>query len=411
MATENSRGRAGAELDDMQPLIEHDNADTEAEDEDVLQLRGYLDRSKKARLRRNVFVLAGITVLVVGIIISVHFWKKHRHSTSTTFIPPSSNSTYLIALRVLQVTSQEPHFFPEHQPKRTQIKYGPMKVPGRGHYDGMKNFKLKDVVPPCRGCMIVWMHAGLEFLHGGEAEPKHGMWLHHTVLQNNARVAAKGCWDGKKEKEGKKERFFASGNEKTVVDLGVNGTEKVGYWIGEKDHMSMSTELMNMNKESQTAVLTLTFEYIPYQPHDFSSTTPIWMDIGGCHSMVPVPSGGPLFEIESPVWTSTINGRIATVLGHLHDGGERLSLHRDSKEVCDIKAAYGMKNEFEHHDPDMDMSHITSMSTCNSVGRLTVGEEWMIKAHYNLEKHEPMLNGHGQPEPIMGIDIMYVVKD
>ncbi|RDW63661.1 hypothetical protein BP6252_11206 [Coleophoma cylindrospora] len=394
MAAENSRGRAGAELDDMQPLIGHEDANTEDEEEDVLQLRGYLDRSKKFRFRRNVFVLAGIAVLVVAIIVSAHFWKKHRRT-----------------LRILQVTTQEPHFFPEHKPKRVQIKYGPMKVPGHGHHDGMKNFKLKDVAPPCRGCMIVWMHAGLEFMHGGEAEPKHGMWLHHTVLQNNARPAAKGCWDGNKEKEGKKERFFASGNEKTVADLGVNGTEKVGYWFGEKDHMSMSTELMNMNKESQTAVLTLTFEYIPYQPHDFSSTTPIWMDIGGCHSSVPVPSDRSLFEVESPVWTSTINGRIATVLGHLHDGGERLSLHRDSKEVCEIKAVYGMKNEFEHHEPGMDMSHITSMSTCNDAGRLTVGEEWMLKAHYNLDKYEPMLNGHGQPEPIMGIDIMYVIKD
>jgi hypothetical protein len=81
----------------------------------------------------------------------------------------------------------------------------------------MKSIKMRDVKMPCRECSIFWMQAGLEFWDGRYAGPKEGMWLHHTVLRNEGREATKSC------KMGGTERFFASGNERTVVDLGSNG--------------------------------------------------------------------------------------------------------------------------------------------------------------------------------------------
>jgi hypothetical protein len=173
----------------------------------------------------------------------------------------------------------------------------------------------------------------------------------------------------------------------------------------------MATELMNAHEEERTAVLTITYEYIPYRALDFSTTTPIWLDIGGCHSDVPVPSDKTSFELASPAWTSSINGRVVTVVSHLHDGGIHLQLQRDGKEVCNSKADYGMTTKFESHTHDMDMSHITRMSECYDGGRMSVGEEWTVKAHYDLEKHEPMMGHHGEPEPVMVIAVVYVVED
>jgi hypothetical protein len=66
--------------------------------------------------------------------------------------------------------------------------------------------------------MIVWMQAGLEYLDRRYAGVEEGMWLHHTVLHNDAKAAVHNC-----DKEKRRQRFFASGNERSVVDLSGNG--------------------------------------------------------------------------------------------------------------------------------------------------------------------------------------------
>ena len=81
----------------------------------------------------------------------------------------------------------------------------------------MRNFKCTPL-PPCRDCILTWMHATLEYTDGSDANAETGMWLHHTVWQNTKRGDAM-CSNRKKGGE----RFFASGNERTPVDLTTGG--------------------------------------------------------------------------------------------------------------------------------------------------------------------------------------------
>jgi hypothetical protein len=173
----------------------------------------------------------------------------------------------------------------------------------------------------------------------------------------------------------------------------------------------MTTELMNENKKEQTVALTITYEYIPYMPQDFSTVTPIWLDIGGCQSEVHIPPTRFSYEYEGPVWTSSIDGRVATVVSHLHDGGVKIRVQRDGEDVCVSEAEYGMVSNSGSHKHGAEMSHITNMSECHDVGRMRIGEEWAVKAQYDTGKHEPMFDGDGNPEPIMGIAMVYVVED
>jgi hypothetical protein len=98
------------------------------------------------------------------------------------------------------------------------IKYGPFTVPGSGQDMGMKGFKIADAKAPCDECLITWMRAGLEYSDGTIADAHNGMWLHHTVLSNTVQTPVKAC----KKKHGG-EKFFASGNERTILDLTING--------------------------------------------------------------------------------------------------------------------------------------------------------------------------------------------
>jgi hypothetical protein len=188
-------------------------------------------------------------------------------------------------------------------------------------------------------------------------------------------------------------------------------TEKIGYWFGNGDNISMDTELMNANEGERTVAVTITYEYIPYLPEGFSIATPLWLDIGGCHSEIPVPPKSNKFELGSPVWTSPINGHVVTVVSHLHDGGVNLRLQKDGQDVCVSEAEYGSVSTSEAHHYGKETSHITRMFECYGVGNMSVGEEWTVRARYDLEKHEPMLNGYGEPEPVMGIAMVYVVED
>jgi hypothetical protein len=173
----------------------------------------------------------------------------------------------------------------------------------------------------------------------------------------------------------------------------------------------MTTELMNERKTEQTAALTVTYEYIPYMPQDFSLVTPIWLDIGGCQSEVHIPPTRFSYEYAGPVWNSSINGHVATVVSHLHDGGVKIRVQRDGEDVCVSEAEYGMVSNSGSHKHGAEMSHITNMSECHDVGRMRIGEEWAVKAQYDTGKHEPMFDGNGNPEPIMGIAMVYVVED
>jgi hypothetical protein len=181
----------------------------------------------------------------------------------------------------------------------------------------------------------------------------------------------------------------------------------------------MMTELMNVHSSPRTAVLTITYEYIPYNPDDFETVTSVWLDIGGCRrSDIDVPKDKTSFHFCSPGWKSTISGRIICVLGHLHDGGTHLDVRKDDESVCRSVPKYDDK-EMDHgdghdlvrrHGGGMDMSHITKMSMCHNIGRIEAGEKWTVRADYDIAAHPPMLDVNGVPEGVMGIAVMYVVE-
>ena len=83
--------------------------------------------------------------------------------------------------------------------------------------NGMADYYIDNAHMPCKDCLITWMQAGLEYSNGTDANTNTGLWLHHMGLSNYGRPDAV-CdryWGG--------ERFFASGNERTAVDISMNG--------------------------------------------------------------------------------------------------------------------------------------------------------------------------------------------
>lgn len=115
------------------------------------------------------------------------------------------------------MTTETAQFFPQHHSQRVKIRYGPFTVPSMDVNNGMKDFTQAMVQKPCSDCLLTWMQAGLEYPNGSIANANTSLWLHHTVFSNLDRTAVI-CSEA-----GSGDPFFASGNERTPMDICVNG--------------------------------------------------------------------------------------------------------------------------------------------------------------------------------------------
>ncbi|KAF2664969.1 hypothetical protein BT63DRAFT_443282 [Microthyrium microscopicum] len=328
------------------------------------------------------------------------------------------------------ITKLEPQFFKDLKSQRVRVKYGPHSVPSSKVIGGMATFLDRNAAKPCDDCLITYMHAGLEYPNGTVANSDTGMWLHHSVAINVGRKDTV-C----QASELAPQRFFASGNERTPVDLSVGGTSKTGYYLKAKDKMFMLMELMNEIPEMRDAVMTVDYEFIPGMPKGFQALDTIWLDIGGCmNSDVPPTSNTTSDYTMQPAFKMPMDGMILGMGSHLHDGGTHLTVTKNDKEICNSVATYGAAPGYIDSNmmpgmnmtgmqgmegmkgmPGMDkpmaMMHVSNISSCYKPdnAEFKTGDEFQIKAFYDMTKHMGMYEADGKMSPIMGISIMYVV--
>jgi hypothetical protein len=103
--------------------------------------------------------------------------------------------------------------------KRVMLRYGPYTIPPSNQSMGMKEFNEMSATKPCVDCYITALRAGLEYPNGSIANSDTGMWLHHAVLYDFGRKDLT-CSD-------LPYRFFASGNERTPLDMTLDGYVKL----------------------------------------------------------------------------------------------------------------------------------------------------------------------------------------
>jgi hypothetical protein len=188
--------------------------------------------------------------------------------------------------------------------------YGPITVCAKGTSSGncvdgqLHNVPRSIAAPPCTNCRITDMVPNLVYNPDGtgEANLKTQIMLHHFVTFNSSKTDAT-C--------GGPDRFMAAGNERTETHLptpfGYDNTG--GPW----------TLVYHLVNKSTTASQTVYIEIV-YRTRPNSETQPassVWLDIDNCQDSeytVPVGYSDTHFD-----WTSTIEGRMLGIWGHLHD--------------------------------------------------------------------------------------------
>lgn len=173
--------------------------------------------------------------------------------------------------------------------------------------NGMVDYLMIDAPMPCKNCTITFLQANLQYPDGSYANANTSLWLHHTVfvqLGKEDTVCGSHYW-------GRGQRWWASGNERTVTDLSLGGKVPAGYYLGSDNSHIVLLELMNQAMHPQDAMLSVTFEWVPGFPSDFYSINPMWLDIGGCggDSDEPVKSDTS-FHYDSPTYTADFSGAV-----------------------------------------------------------------------------------------------------
>ncbi|HWC47600.1 MAG TPA: hypothetical protein VG448_01820 [Solirubrobacterales bacterium] len=285
------------------------------------------------------------------------------------------------------------------------IEYGPWTIPaGSGDpHDHMtmgmiENQIVQNIGKPCTGCTIIGITPNLVYTDGTTANISTGPMLHHAAFmaQSSGKVDAT-CGSSGPGLLG--ERFFASGNERTAVDL---TSLPYGYKVNSTETWNMIIDLANWETTSKTVKLKMTWKYATgTDATSRSALHPVWLDEAGCSmtSLISVPEGLSDTHYE---WKTTFGGKLIAAAGHIHDHGVNVELTNKSAGeslLCNSVAGYGGPG---YETPD-GRKHVSSMNVCtgNPIATVTKGQTLRLHTIYNVPE------GHMPVDDAMGIMIAY----
>jgi hypothetical protein len=265
------------------------------------------------------------------------------------------------------------------------VRYGPYTIPGATASGAgtIQNQVRLAVQKPCVDCYITSFTPDLVYGDGTRATMATGAMLHHFVLGSQFRRDAT-CGNDWLGLFG--ERFFASGDERTVAQFPAG----YGYRVRWYDSWNLIADLMNMSPSAQTVYIQVTYT-VRSSWESVQPLRPVWLDIDQCgDSEYSIPAGESDTHWD---WTVNVPGKIVTMLGHLHGHGVRIEATNESlggASICNSVATLGS-----------DVHHVESMSTCSGDPLAVIQAGQTVRLHSIYNSSHPA-------DDVMGIMLGYV---
>ena len=331
----------------------------------------------------------------------------------------------------------------------TTVRWGPFMVPPGGGHGGHGGSGLHNIIvreggcisfgldtcfdtemtKPCEDCFITRIVPNLVDPETGESiNFDNGGMLHHVVNVNFSKPDPICAPSGDGDLinllgafEGGNERWFASGNERTIMDL----PDGYGMPVSASDDWGLIMHLMNMTDEHKMMSFEFTFDWVE---SGVAPVTPLWWDIDQCgDSEVNLPAG---YSDTQWDWTSPMSGEIVTLAGHIHNHGISMAARNatSGETICTSLAGYGVDSphvpvapgpgtddmhpaswldpltESDHPDVSLGsyMGNISAMSGCDPFTRVNAGDVIETHTQYQLDEPDP---------GAMGIMIVFLAQD
>ncbi|MGN9804653.1 hypothetical protein [Micromonospora sp. L32] len=268
------------------------------------------------------------------------------------------------------------------------IRYGPWTLPaatGHTHDEmGTTGNRLDlNIAKPCVQCMVTAIKPNLVYEDGRNANVNTGPMLHHAVIGQLGEPDLVCRLGGLGPK-----RVFSTGNERTPVTLPAG----YGMRIDSGDRWSMVYDLMNHAHEEKTVYISLEYTYVTGEAaRRLTPVTPMWLDVVSClNPTFDVPAGS---TTRTARWTSTVNGRIVYLKGHLHHGGRTITTTNvtTGQRICAVTVVSGGSPEFidPHGNPEISSAPPCTGSPITTIRR---GDVLEVAAHYVADHpHEDVM--------------------
>ena len=257
---------------------------------------------------------------------------------------------------------------------------------------------VNNIAKPCTGCSLIGVTPDLVYTDGTKATISQGPMLHHAMFaaQSSGKSDATCAGSGPGLLG---ERFFASGDERTAIDL---TSLPYGYKVNSTETWNMVFDLMNWETTSKTVKIRMTWKYATgTDSSSRGALRPVWLDQAQCslNSYIEVPIGLSDMHYD---WKSTISGKLIAAAGHIHDHGVNEELTNQSTGgtlLCNSVAGYGGAG---YETPD-GRKHVSSMGVCtgNPIASVSKGQTLRLHTIYNVPE------GHHLIDDAMGIMIAY----
>ena len=161
------------------------------------------------------------------------------------------------------------------------------------------------------------------------------VWMHHMVVVDSCNPSV---------------RVFASGNERTTASLPAG----YGYFEGSGCFWIINYHIHNSSNATRGVALKLVVTYRTGET--LTPVTPIWLDISSASgtSEYTIPEGYSDTQTGSGAsgisndWTSTVQGAIVAIGGHVHDYGISVSAYNNrlGDYICTSTAGYGTGSRY-----------------------------------------------------------------
>jgi plastocyanin len=245
----------------------------------------------------------------------------------------------------------------------------------------------------------------------GTKVPISRLMLHHIVFGKLGRRDptcgnAFTGWDSRTLLPNAAERFYAAGEERAVMSL----PEGHGYPTATADTWFMTYMVMNHRARVDRAYIS--YEVTVDTAPGITAVTPYWLDVENCKSdpVYDVPGGAESGSTHrrSFVWNVPEGGRIVAAGGHVHGGGQNLTLRRPD---CSDQRIYtsrpvwgGPRHPFYRVRPVLHEPgpiHMTGFRSARGVP-VAAGERVVLDSNYDASLPHTR---------VMGISLVYVAHD
>ena len=272
--------------------------------------------------------------------------------------------------------------------RRVRYRYGPIDVtPGQNWINlGAMTAAQK----PARAGFITRIRPDL-VRADGTVPPSNEVMFHHGVWLNASRPDATS--------PGLPERFFAAGEEKTILTL----PRGFGYPVKRSDRWLMNDMIHNLVSSRMKLYITYDVDFVPARSptgRRMQPVRPVWMDVenGASYRVFDVKRGsGRKGRFTYPdqakrpwpaknVWTVDRPGVLVATSGHLHSGGlwTDLSAERDGR----ARPVRLFRSKARYFEPAGPVSWDVAMTATRPDWRIRVrrGDRLRISATYETER-------------------------